>query len=80
MRVSLLDPRRKIKFLELLSQNEIYNIKIIDATDAFIFYTNYEADLDRQFNCITNKYLENKGFTPVIDMQTFILTTTMLME
>lgn len=63
---NLKDPNRKLRLLQLLSENEIYVNRIFVATDAFTIYTNDETDLDRLFNGITDKYLENNEFTPVI--------------
>lgn len=60
------DPNRKLQLLQLLSENEIYVNRIIVATEAFIIITNEESDLDRLFNGVTDRYLQNSGFTPVM--------------
>lgn len=60
------DPGKKLRLLQLLSENEIYANRIIVASDAFIIITNDEADLDRLFNGTTDQYLQNNGFEPVL--------------
>lgn len=60
------DPERKRKLLEHLSKNYIYVNMIFVASEGFTVYTNTDGDLDRLFNEITDKYLENKGFTSII--------------
>ena len=60
------DPNRKEKLLELLSENEIYATGITIAPDGFFIWTGDDSDLDRLFNSVTDRYLENNGFTPII--------------
>lgn len=60
------DPRRKVSLLGLLSENEIYVNRIFLTNDGFNIYTLNDGDLDRLFNGTTDKYLESKGFFPVI--------------
>lgn len=60
------DPRRKTRLLQLLSENEIYVNRLFAVTDGFTVLTQDETDLDRLFNGITDKFLENNGFKPVL--------------
>lgn len=63
------DLRKKLKLLELLSQNEIYANKIIVVPDGFIVLTNDESDLDRLFNGTTDRLLIDNDFTPIIPQE-----------
>lgn len=58
------DERRKIELLELLATKEIYAVKIIPTTDAYIVITDSEADQDKIFDGVTDKDLERENFSP----------------
>lgn len=50
-------PIRKVRLLELLSENDIYANRIYEANEGFTIYTMTEGDLDKLFIGITDIYL-----------------------
>lgn len=60
------EPEKRLKLLQLLSENEICVNKLLLANEGFTIFTYNDGDLDRLFNGITDKYLERNGFTPII--------------
>lgn len=60
---------RKRKLLEILSQNEIYVTRILNANDGYIILISNDGEMDKIFNGITERKLRENDFTPVISPQ-----------
>ena len=71
------DPRKRRKFLELLSSNDIYVTRLITSGDGFIALTP-EEDLDKLFNNVIDKKREEHGYTPIIPPQLKVLRSVLL--
>lgn len=63
------DQGRKEELLNILSTNDIYVTRIIQANDGFVILTQNEDEMDKIFNNIIDKELQKKNFTPIMPPQ-----------
>lgn len=63
------DPRKKTQLLEILSINNIYVVKIITVPDEFVILIDSDSELDKVFDDIIDKALEDNGFRAQIPSQ-----------
>lgn len=63
------DPRRSTKLLEILASNDVYISRLIQLHDGFVALTASDEDLDKIFNNVIDKILEENNFSPQIPAQ-----------